>query len=324
MGKHAKTHLNYLDKQTKKKSVARRNGMVLLVYRIIRTHTPSVPKDGGRRHSSPGQDEPARSNQAADGPSPTPRTRSTTVTARAREYGPLAGVKAEEKKTGSAAQENEVKRRLEVEEEEEVGVGVKTAAGIPEGVGAAVVRVAGAGGGAGAWRERRGGAEVGRAGVGRRGRGRHQLVRRRGRRAALDLARLPALRRRGRGVAAAPHALVLSPLEQQFAGSSGARGGGVGVVGGGAVAVVARGALSRRGDGCSGGRRGRRDLRRRLRLRSARLGLERRRGQERREAGAVGGDGRRRHVILARSGGRRRHRCCSRLLARAAAADAIG
>ena len=219
-------------------------------------------------------------------------------------------------------------------------MGVKTAA-IPEGVGAGVVRVAGAArrAGAGARRERRGGAEVGRAGVGRRARGRHQLVRRRqwGRRPALDLvaARLPALRRRGRGrgVAAAPHALVLSPLEQQFAGSGGARGGGVGVVGGGvlaaaAVALVARGALGHRGGGS--GRRGRCGLCRRLwlwlhlRHARARLGLERRRGKERREAGAVGGDGRRRHVILARSGcrwSRSRRRC--RLLAHAAA-DAIG
>jgi hypothetical protein len=207
---------------------------------------------------------------------------------------------------------------------EAVGVGgVKTAAAIPERVGEGAGRGSGAGAGAGARRERRDGAEVGPAGVGRRARGRHQLVHRRGRRAPLDLAAgLPVLRRRGRGVSAAAHALVLSPLEQQFAGSGGARGGGVGVVGGGAVAVamavvvVANRALGR-GDG-SGGRRGRRGLRRRRA--GARLGLERRRGQERRESGAVGGDGRR-HVILARSG---RRRC--RLLARAAAAapDAIG
>jgi len=85
----------------------------------------------------------------------------------------VAGVKAEEK-NGERSARKRSERRLEEEE----GV---TTAGIPEGVGAGVVRVAGAarGAGAGARRERRGGAEVGRAGVGRRARGRHQLVRRR-------------------------------------------------------------------------------------------------------------------------------------------------
>ena len=99
----------------------------------------------------------------------------------------------------------------------------------------------------------------------------------------------------------------------------GARGGGVGEVGVVlVVAVVARGAPDRDG----GGGRGRRGLRWRLRSASARLGLERCRGQERRQAGAVGGDGRRR-VVLARSRNRRGWRLPAAANT-AAACDAIG
>jgi hypothetical protein len=184
---------------------------------------------------------------------------------------------------------------------------------------AAVVRVGGPDAGAGARRERRGGAEVGPAGVGRPARGRGRW------RAALDLGAGPALRRgaaRGRGVAAAARALVLAPLEQHLAAAAdpgGARGGGVGEVGVVlVVAVVARGAPGRDG----GGGRGRRGLRRRLRSASPRLGLERCRGQERREAGAVGGDGRR-GVVLARSRGRHGRRLPAAANT-AAAGDAIG
>jgi len=111
-------------------------------------------------------------------------------------------------------------------------------------------------------------------------------------------------------------------LEQHLAAAAdpdGARGGRVGEVGVVlVVAVVARGAPGRDG----GGGRGRRGLRWRLRSASARLGLERCRGQERRQAGAVGGDGRRR-VVLARSRNRRGWRLPAAANT-AAACDAIG
>lgn len=77
-------------------------------------------------------------------------------------------------------------------------------------------------------------------------------------------------------------------------------------------------------DGGSRGRRGRRGLRRRrVRGASARLGLERRRGQERREAGAVDCCG---GVVLARSGSRRRRRLFGSAAAATTAvgSDAIG
>ena len=82
-------------------------------YISYHPNAPSLPKHGEQRDSSPEQDEPARSNQGAE---PNATTyKSTTATARDREYGSVAGVKAEEKNGESSARKRS-ERRLEVEE----------------------------------------------------------------------------------------------------------------------------------------------------------------------------------------------------------------